>query len=675
MINILNTPNTPSFENPFEDFNANIIVPERILSLWCTPFNNGLIKGVTEEEFATQSIPIFLQGVRGSGKTTILKYFSYQLQEERSKVNNITLLEQISKDKYIGFYYRCDDSFINSFKSIFKNKSQENWLSFFEHYFELLFCKHLFTVYENIFFEHQNVITSNCEDKFFKEELCIPEISSFKDLKDFVTNEIYYMDSYRNNIIFNEDSKFEPSIPLTLYKLSKPFIDIILRNFSEIRNTVFLILIDEFENLPSEIQKFFNTKVKLIENGISIRIGRRNEGNITSETINNKEYLRVNNDFTLVEINKDLDKNTQRKYFLDLAQKRLDCSTQFYKGISIINILSDKEDLIYESRNICKNRTEHLKYILSEKSIIKSNKSLLNQIIDIIKYPDDPIAESICALWVIRSKSDPIEEAKHANQSMLAFFSNDSTNLDYKKFRNDYTNKYKYAITVLLSSVYKKKKMYYGFNTLVHLSDGNARTFINFCRTIISDACFYERSNFMELKTISYESQDRAIRDFSNAEFNGICSIINYGNQIRNLVLNVGNTFAEYHKDKKVRYPETNQFVFNKLELSKENTEVINTAESWAIIRKREKTQRVSMGIDKKGDIYFINRAFCPIFGISYRIRGGFNVGFSSSQIKQMMTSLITTPKLGKTQNIEESSNEISNVQLTLFNIEGENNE
>lgn len=674
MINNINFQNIHSFENPFEDFNANLILPERILSLWCTPFDNGLIKGISEEGFATQAIPIFLQGVRGSGKTTILKYFSYALQIERSKANGITLLQQIFKDKCIGFYYRCDDAFINNFKSTFESQSLENWLPFFEHYFELVFLKQLIALYENIISENKNNFNAECEKMFCKETFLDGGVSSIKELKCILEKEIHYIDDYRNNIIFDKNIKFTPSISLSLYKLSKPFIDIILRSFSEIKNVVFLLLIDEFENLPYNIQKFFNTKVKLVENGISIRIGRRSEGNITFETINSDEYLRVNNDFSLVEINKDLDQETQKKYFFELAQKRFNYSAISFKGKSILDILTDKEDLVEESKKICKNRTNHLKYILSEKSTIKDNESLLNEIIEIIKYPDNPIAETICAFWVIRGKGDHIENAKCANKAMRAFFSKDSSDSEYKKFKNDYSNKYKYTIAVLLASLYKKKKMYYGFNTLVHLSDGNPRTFINFCKSIISDAYFYERERLMESQTISFESQDRAIREFSNAEFDGICSIINYGNQIRNLVLNVGNTFAEYHKDKRARYPETNQFVFNKLELTEEIRKAIDTAESWAIIRKKEKMQRVSTGIDKKGDIYFINRAFCPIFGISYRIRGGFNVEFSSDQISQMMVALITVPKIGKIDNVRNKTNNTDD-QLTLFDKEGNDND
>ena len=289
----------------------------------------------------------------------------------------------------------------------------------------------------------------------------------------------------------------------------------------------------------------------------------------------------------------------------------------------------------------------------------------------IISYPSDPIAESLNALWVIRKKEcEPIIASEIARRAMESFFNREKNNYSLK-YKHDYSNKYRYSITCLIASVYKKQKQYYGFNTICYLSDGNTRTFINICRAIFSDAFFYERDSFIEKKVISKQIQSKAIHSFSNSEFNSICSIIDRGNNIRNLILNIGNIFSEYHKDRLVRYPETNQFVFNKLELQSDEREVVDIAESWSMIIRREKTQRVSLGLDKRGDIYYINRAFCPIFGISYRIRGGFNVKFEKKEIEYMINSLNINSKLN---NNFKKNNEINTetYQISLFDNGGE---
>ena len=57
-----------SFENPFDDINANILDPEQILNFWCNPFTIGGLKDFSEQKFRTQRLPIILQGSRGSGE-------------------------------------------------------------------------------------------------------------------------------------------------------------------------------------------------------------------------------------------------------------------------------------------------------------------------------------------------------------------------------------------------------------------------------------------------------------------------------------------------------------------------------------------------------------------------------------------------------------------------------
>ena len=140
-----------TFKNPFDDINANTIDPRRILDLWCDPFAVELLKGMNAGQFATSKMPIILQGSRGSGKTTILKYFSYSVLKERAKRDSHnSLIEQIKKEKSLGFYFRCDDSFVNTFQSIFKSVCHDNWLISYEHYFELQLCAQILSVIKEL---------------------------------------------------------------------------------------------------------------------------------------------------------------------------------------------------------------------------------------------------------------------------------------------------------------------------------------------------------------------------------------------------------------------------------------------------------------------------------------------------------------------------------------------
>ena len=224
----------------------------------------------------------------------------------------------------------------------------------------------------------------------------------------------------------------------------------------------------------------------------------------------------------------------------------------------------------------------------------------------------------------------------------------------------------------MICAAYRKDKLYYGFNALCYLSEGNARTFINLCKAIISDALFYEKKSFLSTKMISTESQSRAIKSYSQSEFNSVCSIIQDGNSIREFLLCLGNVFSEFHKDRLVRYPETNQFIYNPDDLSLENRKILEIAISWSLIKRRKEMQRLSAGISKEGDIYTINKIFAPIFNISYRTRGGVNVYFSADEIKEMLNGQFKKSKLStpaKRKRISPTKKITSMEQLSLFDL------
>ena len=141
--------------------------------------------------------------------------------------------------------------------------------------------------------------------------------------------------------------------------------------------------------------------------------------------------------------------------------------------------------------------------------------------------------------------------------------------------------------------------------------------------------------------------------------------------------MNIGNIFSTFHKDRKMRYPETNQFVFSEVDLYPQDREIIEFAKSWAMIIKKEKAQRVTASIDKKADIYHINKIFYPIFNISYRTRGGVNPTFSREEIHGMLTSMNYSPisldNESKPENKHQKTrnNGRDDGQLSLFDIGG----
>lgn len=650
-----------TFKNPFDDFNASLIDTDKIVRFWCDPTDKGPKELLSASVFFTQKMPFIIQGSRGSGKTMLFKYYSYDAQKIVAKEYG-SIISHLRKCGGVGFYFRCDPPFINSLKAVCADSSLEEWEDVFSYYMQMHISQSIINMILDL--EAEGELSS---DKF--EQKILGEISavyaiepfkSFKDLYTSVVKEIKAIQDYKNLSIFFDDDikiarKFSP------FSLAEVLIDSIRKSVQELSSINYVLMVDEYEALPPELQRSFNTMLKYANDKLTLRIGRRTERNIETATINDTEYLRINNDYLLVDLDENMRTGDPKKYFYSVAQKRIDL---VFKDVSVDvkRLFGSTEDLLEECKNNAGSRKEHIRQILKTDTALSGEQ--INAIISIIEAPDNPIMEMLNALWVIRNPDkDKLKIARDVQQVMWDYLNKCHT-LESQKYKLDYENKYRYTLTVLLCSIYKKNKMYYSFNTIVHLANGNTRVFINLCREIISDALFYEPDAFFDNLSVSALTQSNAIHKFSAKEFDDICSIIQYGESIRKLILNLGNMFAEFHKDRRARYPETNQFVLDKLELEEMNSTTLNMALRWSMIVKKPTPQRLSVDINKRGDIFYIDRIFSPLFNISYRTRGGFNVSIEKEEFSKMCEGIFTPSAVGK---VLGTKKEESAEQLSLF--------
>ena len=101
--------------NPFDITKAVDYTDAEIYKYWVDLGNEnqgfeGLIKPDT-------LMPMIIVGSKGSGKTHVMKYFSYELQKIRCMAQSASMQEELAREKFIGIYIRC--SGFNSDKFIF----------------------------------------------------------------------------------------------------------------------------------------------------------------------------------------------------------------------------------------------------------------------------------------------------------------------------------------------------------------------------------------------------------------------------------------------------------------------------------------------------------------------------------------------------------------------------
>ena len=268
---------------------------------------------------------------------------------------------------------------------------------------------------------------------------------------------------------------------------------------------------------------------------------------------------------------------------------------------------------------------------------------------------ESPLIRALGFLWIVRG------ESKADTQQAISDYEGGVNSELRKKLQYDLMNKYRLSLAIILASIYRKRKLYYSFNTYSYLSSGIVGNFIELCRYAFRNAEFNSDTAYVEAP-IKKELQDKAARDTAMNELQQVKRIEQHGSCLYRLVENLGDIFRKYHLDLKIRYPETNQFSLDEGSLDDSSKAAFDAALMWSVIQKKPTLQRSDPGA-KRTELYTLNRIFSPLFQTSYRTRGGISEAYQSSDFVKLITEDNVHPQ--RKLKIEES--EPGSQQESLF--------
>ncbi len=154
--------------NPFNITKAVDYSDEELNKFWVDfPIEKGF-KGIIKP---TSEMPMIILGSKGSGKTHLMKHFSYSMQYIRWNEN---ILNGVIEDGYFGVYLRC--SGLNGFKFNGRGESEETWQDIFSYYLELwlsqLLLNNMIHLIENTHVKiNEHVVTLEILDLFDIKDL------------------------------------------------------------------------------------------------------------------------------------------------------------------------------------------------------------------------------------------------------------------------------------------------------------------------------------------------------------------------------------------------------------------------------------------------------------------------------------------------------------------------
>lgn len=640
--------------NPFVGCTARDMKFEEVRQYWCSPFE---LYKINEGELFTSRTPIVIEGVRGTGKTMILKYLSYSVQKDFIKDLSFDEKLQYFEKRSIGVYFRYKEDFCNMFNALDCDIQDKERI--FTHYYELFIIRQILNILEDIYHERNNTLVEEVVCSFFHVSN-----TPLKNVHEYINGLLRQMDEIINSSSYDEAWRDKIMPLIGNGNVVTEFIQTINNMCPDWKNILFVILLDEYENLGM-FQTMVNTLIKQVDDtaNLTYRLGMRPAGmDNNNKTLIASEHLQVDRDFLLFRLEYE-NFSEYKQFALEISKKRLESVEIFCeKGLCDINdILGKCEDFDAEANRIVKKSTTHFK-------LLKSSfpKETMLDVINELSC-EEKLMEMYNILRVFRGEDykKTGELCRQYRELRNNRKSSTAVEGELHKYYLDYSNKYRVTLLYMLLTIYGKQKLYYSVNTFLRLSSGSINDFISLCRNVFKHMNDKMLEALQKGISINAQIQTYASVDTAEDQMRKVSMSNKYGREMYAFIDNMGSIFEQYHRDLVARYPETNQFAFaNENEIRNDdvlNAYLVELINSGAVIRK-QKRQLISVG-KIKGAIYQLNRIYAPIYQYSYRTRGGYNQIINREDFENMLKRSIDPKKyVGNSAGVE---------QYGLFDSEG----
>ena len=238
--------------------------------------------------------PCFLEGGRGTGKTTVLRCLSYRGQAALGA-------DTSRRWPYVGMYYRVNTNRVGAF--VGPELDSSGWRRMFAHYINIEFCEAVAGFLA--WYSERNPGASELSTSALHRVAATLNILAPSTLDDF-RKELdltkLRFEAAINNIAAAGDS---PRLSLQ----GAP-VDALLREVKrlpEFSGSSFFFLIDEYENFNESQQRVINTLIKHCGALYSFKVGVRELGFKERSTLNENEQLVHPADYKLINIAQELE--------------------------------------------------------------------------------------------------------------------------------------------------------------------------------------------------------------------------------------------------------------------------------------------------------------------------------------------------------------------------------
>ena len=505
-------------DNPFDTSKATAFSDDEIATQWVDLANTqGGLVNILKPRSHT---PMLLLGGKGSGKTHLMRYCSAPVQAARHSAN---MARAAVVDGYLGIYVHADA--LNTDKFAREDVIDERWNIIFAHYFELWLATVLLTVLSDY------LKSSGCA---FDEQAFAADVISLLDKEpkpkpDGLNQLLSAITDIRKAIDFEVNNTrlrgTDPDVTITFSTGTLVFgiPQLIARHVEELRETLFVYLIDEVENFTAGQQRFLNSLIRYVRGNATIKIGARLYGIKTFETLGSGEPIRRDAEYERVVLDEIL--RDQPDQYEELV-RRLVVKRIASAGYGTIapEALDDHFEQLDPSnywRSIDRHLPQlkgrdpaYLKTIASDLAMtVAADEQTVIEVVRLLSLPGRRFLEKAAAFFFRKnwpsSSADALALAALVGGQARALALGDRVaGADLAKIISHFDS----DILAQLHRDHQQRVPYAGFGTIVELSQGITRNLLVDLKHIFRRSRFAGEEPFAG-GVISIQSQSDGVRD------------------------------------------------------------------------------------------------------------------------------------------------------------------
>ena len=620
-------------KNPFDVTKAVDYTDDDIYKYWVDldEENHGF-EGLIEPE---SLMPKIIVGSKGSGKTHVMKYFSYELQKIRCKAESETLQKGLANEKFIGVYIRC--SGFNSDKFSGKGVSDDIWATLYSYFWELWIGERLLDVLIDL--RENGVLGDIDEDSIVQDILKLflkheEEIHSLEDLNEYFLKLQRNVDYEVQNFMFADQDKPHVKILLTHRQLTYGIPELLRSKIDFFKNKYILYLVDELENFSITQQQLIQTLIREKPVACTFRIGTRPYGIRTLKTLKGVEENRDGSEFKGVVLDEFL-RNYPRynEYVTSILENRLrNSGISLCRDYKLADLFEEQtNDYILHAVADKKDKQSRAAFAALEVNLKKMNidEDAISKILDNISYNADILLERTSIMLMYRV----IKNWKH--DKSVGFLVDASCEIadSLKRYIEDkdketqhakVLEKYKKDIVDNLAREGRVNIPYYGLEKLIELSCGTPRTILCLLKAAFNNQ-YYNTGKlpFEEGRKLSVRSQQVGIESTYDWFFEE--NRIPSQNKVRatDAIMRVGDYLRRARFSDVPPQCSINIFTLNASELSESARQIFESLVSYSYIVQTDERRQINS--DNKTHVYKLNTILYPKYELALAKRGAVN--------------------------------------------------